>query len=98
MLPWTFDDAGQSYTAFRVNQWSVDPDAEDFEPLQTVLDPSGAPVESTRARRAAVRMAGAPRREYARLVRRMGIRRPREDYGPPVGSPGYVQFSSRCSI
>jgi len=45
MLPWTFDDAGQLYTAFRVNQWSVDGAAEDFDPLQTVLDPGGASVE-----------------------------------------------------
>jgi hypothetical protein len=45
MLPWTFDGAGQRYTAFSVNQWSVDPKPEDFEPLETALDPSGAAVE-----------------------------------------------------
>jgi hypothetical protein len=45
MLPWTFDGAGQRYTAFTVNQWSVAPKPEDFEPLETALDPSGASVE-----------------------------------------------------
>jgi alpha-galactosidase len=45
MLPWSFDDAGQPYTAFRVNQWSVDSSSKDFEPLQTDLEPGGAPVE-----------------------------------------------------
>ena len=45
MLPWTFDDGGQRYTAFRVNQWSEDTTPEDFEPLETVLEPNGASVE-----------------------------------------------------
>lgn len=41
MLPWAFDDLGQRYTALRVNQWSVTNVPEDFEPMQTVLDPAG---------------------------------------------------------
>ncbi|MGA2271087.1 MAG: glycoside hydrolase family 36 protein [Bryobacteraceae bacterium] len=45
MLPWTFGDSGKRYTAFRVNQWSVDSMPEDFQPLQTVLDLSGTSVE-----------------------------------------------------
>ena len=45
MLPWTFDDAGKRYTALRVNQWSTDELPEDFESVQSVLDPEGAPIE-----------------------------------------------------
>ncbi|HEY1340287.1 MAG TPA: alpha-galactosidase, partial [Bryobacteraceae bacterium] len=45
MLPWTFSGSGQRYTAFRVNQWSVLSNEGDFEPLQTSVDPGGAPVE-----------------------------------------------------
>jgi hypothetical protein len=45
MVPWTFDDLGKRYTAFRVNQWSVVAKPEDFQPLQTVLDTSGSGVE-----------------------------------------------------
>ncbi len=41
MLPWSFRDAGQSYRAFRVNQWSVAPLELNFEPVQTSLNPSG---------------------------------------------------------
>ena len=95
MLPWTFDDAGQSYTAFRVNQWSVDPDAEDFEPLQTVLDPGGAPVEVD---------SGADGQQCGWLALRdanmRGLFAGWEFDGRvkttvrQSGSPGYVQFSS----
>lgn len=45
MVPWTFDDLGRRYTAFRVNQWSVVAKPEDFQPLQTLLDTSGTAVE-----------------------------------------------------
>ncbi|HJT90216.1 MAG TPA: alpha-galactosidase [Bryobacteraceae bacterium] len=43
LLPWSFP-AGAAFTAFRVNQWSgLHP--IDFEPLETALEPSGAPVQ-----------------------------------------------------
>jgi hypothetical protein len=45
MVPWTFDDSGKRYTAFRVNQWSVVSKPEDFQPLQTLLDTTGTSVE-----------------------------------------------------
>ncbi len=45
MVPWTFDDSGKRYTAFRVNQWSVVSKPEDFQPLQTLLDTAGTSVE-----------------------------------------------------
>ncbi len=45
MLPWTFDDSGKRYTAFRVNQWSVSGMPEDFESYQAVLDLAGTPFE-----------------------------------------------------
>jgi alpha-galactosidase len=45
MVPWSFDDLGKRYTAFRINQWSVVAKPQDFEPLQTLLDTSGAGVE-----------------------------------------------------
>ena len=45
MVPWTFDDLGKRYTAFRVNQWSVVAKPEDFQPLRTLLDTSGTSVE-----------------------------------------------------
>jgi len=38
MVPWTFDDLGKRYSAFRVNQWSVSAKPEDFQPSQTLLD------------------------------------------------------------
>jgi hypothetical protein len=44
MLPWTFDDAAQQYTAFRVNQWSVAPVQANFETLESPLDPGGTPL------------------------------------------------------
>ena len=44
-VPWTFDDSGKRFTAFRVNQWSVDAKPEDFQPLQTLLDTIGTAVE-----------------------------------------------------
>src|SRR5439155_8114173 len=43
MLPWTFADRGKRYTALRVNQWSAA--SQDFEPLETVLEPGGDAVE-----------------------------------------------------
>jgi hypothetical protein len=45
MVPWTFDDLGKRYTAFRVNQWSVASKQEDFQPLQNLLDTTGTAVE-----------------------------------------------------
>lgn len=45
MAPWTFDDAGKRFTAFRVNQWSVTSRPDDFQPVQTLLDTSGTAVE-----------------------------------------------------
>jgi alpha-galactosidase len=45
MVPWTFDDLGKRYTAFRVDQWSVVAKPEDFQPLQTLLDTAGTAVE-----------------------------------------------------
>jgi alpha-galactosidase len=47
MLPWTFADLHKRYTTLRVNQWSVDSRPEDFEPLQSLLDLGGAPVQIT---------------------------------------------------
>src|SRR3954454_16983492 len=41
MSPWTFDDLGKRYTAFRVNQWSVVAKLDDFQPLQSLLDTTG---------------------------------------------------------
>jgi hypothetical protein len=95
MLPWTFDDAGQRYTVFRVNQWSVDPKPEDFEPLQTVLDPGGASVEV---------YSGADGQQCGWLALRdpnmRGLFAGWEFDGrvkttvSQSSSPGYVQFSS----
>jgi alpha-galactosidase len=45
LVPWTFDDLGKRYTAFRVNQWSVVSKPEDFQPLQNPLDTSGSGVQ-----------------------------------------------------
>jgi alpha-galactosidase len=45
MVPWTFDDLGKRYTAFRVNQWSVVSKPEDFQPLQSLLDTTGTAVQ-----------------------------------------------------
>ena len=94
MLPWTFDDAGQRYTAFRVNQWS-DTTPEDFEPLETVLDPNGASVEV---------YSGAGGQQYGWLALRdasmRGLFAGWEFDGRvktsvrQSSSPGYVQFSS----
>src|SRR5262249_7717411 len=47
MLPWTFADLRRRYTALRVNQWMVDERPADFEPLQTLLDTNGTPVQLT---------------------------------------------------
>jgi hypothetical protein len=95
MLPWTFDDAGQSYTAFRVNQWSVDSKPADFEPVETMLDPSGVPVEVD---------SGADAQQCGWLALRdanmRGLFAGWEFDGRAKttvrqsSSPGYVQFSS----
>jgi hypothetical protein len=45
MLPWKFADAGQRYTALRVNQWSVEGLPADFEQSQALLDTNATPVE-----------------------------------------------------
>jgi alpha-galactosidase len=45
MVPWTFDDQGKRYTAFRINQWSVITKPQDFEPLQSLLDIAGTTVQ-----------------------------------------------------
>jgi alpha-galactosidase len=45
MVPWTFDDLGRRYTAFRVNQWSVVGKTGDFETSQSLLDSAGTAVE-----------------------------------------------------
>lgn len=47
LLPWTFADEGMRYTAFRVNQWMINERPSEFETLQTLLDPGGAPVQLT---------------------------------------------------
>jgi alpha-galactosidase len=47
MVPWTFADLHRRFTALRVNQWSATARPEDFEPLQTVLDLNGSPVQLT---------------------------------------------------
>jgi alpha-galactosidase len=45
MVPWTFDDLGKRYTAFRVNQWNVLATNGDFQTSQTLLDTVGTAVE-----------------------------------------------------
>ncbi len=45
MLPFTFADNGLRYTAFRVNQWSVEDLPSDFEQTETLLDQEGEAVE-----------------------------------------------------
>ena len=95
MLPWTFDDSGQRYTAFSVNQWSVNPTPEDFEPQQTALDPNGAAVEV---------YSGADGQQCGWLALRdsnlRGLFAGWEFDGRvkttvrQLSSPGYVQFSS----
>ena len=45
MLPWTFADQGKRYTAMRVNQWATDARPENFETLQTAVDPGGTATE-----------------------------------------------------
>jgi alpha-galactosidase len=95
MVPWTFDDLGKRYTAFRVNQWSVVAKPEDFQPLQTLLDTSGTSTEV---------YSGADGQQCSWLALRDSDQRGlftgwefdgrtkttvRQD-----GSKGYVQFSS----
>jgi alpha-galactosidase len=43
MAPWAFSAAGQRYTAFRVNQWSVGAVPANFEQTASVLDSGGMP-------------------------------------------------------
>lgn len=45
LLPWTFDSAGRTYTALRVNQWTAD--SSEFESYQSTVDAGGAPFEVT---------------------------------------------------
>src|SRR5438105_14974087 len=45
LLPWSFDDEGGRYTAFRVNQWSTGSPPADFEPFERDLEPGGSPFE-----------------------------------------------------
>ncbi|MEO8367988.1 MAG: alpha-galactosidase [Candidatus Solibacter sp.] len=46
MVPWSFDDLGKRYSAFRVNQWSVLPvQPSDFQPVQNLLDMTSTAVE-----------------------------------------------------
>jgi alpha-galactosidase len=46
MVPWTFDDLGKRYSAFRVNQWSVLPvQPNEFQPVQNLLDMTSTAVE-----------------------------------------------------
>jgi alpha-galactosidase len=45
MVPWTFDDLGKRYSAFRVNQWNVLAKAGDFQTSQSLLDTVGTAVE-----------------------------------------------------
>ncbi len=44
MLPWTFDDRGSTFSAFRVNQWVKHGLLGNFEPIAATLDPGGRPV------------------------------------------------------
>jgi hypothetical protein len=45
MVPWTFDDLGKRYTAFRVNQWDVLIKSGNFQTSQALLDTAGTAVE-----------------------------------------------------
>jgi hypothetical protein len=45
MLPWHFGGAGKRYTAFRINQWSVETVPADFESFQTALETDGTSFE-----------------------------------------------------
>jgi alpha-galactosidase len=45
MLPWTFQDLGQRYTAMRVNQWSVASRPANFQPSRMLLDTAGGAFE-----------------------------------------------------
>jgi hypothetical protein len=45
MLPFAFADLSQRYTAFRVNQWSVYLEQENFQPSQSLLDTDGTAFE-----------------------------------------------------
>ncbi len=48
LLPYSFDDESRAYRLFRVNQWQVVPDPENFETGEFALDPAGdgIPIES----------------------------------------------------
>ncbi|HUA61533.1 MAG TPA: glycoside hydrolase family 36 protein [Verrucomicrobiae bacterium] len=43
LLPWTFSDSGETYTAMNVNQWSVAPVPKNFETMQQALPMDGTP-------------------------------------------------------
>jgi alpha-galactosidase len=45
MLAWNFGDLDRRYTAFRVNQWSMNNLPEDFEQTQMLLDTAGTPMD-----------------------------------------------------
>jgi len=45
LLPWAFSDAGQTYVAMRVNQWSVLSAPKNFEPAQQALPLDGTTFE-----------------------------------------------------
>ncbi len=95
MLPWTFADFRRRYTAFRVNQWMVDSRPEDFQPLQTLLDLGGAPVQLT---------SGAHGQQCGWLVLRDGEMRGlfagwefdgrTKTSVRHVGTDGYIDFSA----
>ena len=46
MVPYSLaDEAGNSYRAFRVNQWAIVPRPTDFETFQTTLNPNGTAMQ-----------------------------------------------------
>ncbi len=84
LVPWTFDDLGKRYTAFRVNQWSVASKPENFQPLQTLLDTSGSGIQVYSG--SAGQQCGwlALRDSDQRgLFTRLGVRWPHQDDGKP---------------
>jgi hypothetical protein len=44
MLPYRFQDQGRRFRVFRVFQWSVSPEEENFGPLESPLEPRGGSV------------------------------------------------------
>jgi len=96
MVPWTFDDLGKRYAAFRVNQWSVlTVQPSDFQPLQNLLDTTGTAVEVN---------SGSDGQQCGWLALRDGDQRGlfagwefdgrTKTTVRQVGDQGYVQFSS----